>query len=221
LQVPSLVDVLYADIRERILTGALPGGSSVTEMDLATQYSVARPTAKASMERLAQEGLLHRASHKTARVPVLGVEDIRDLYYSRAFLEREVVMALAEQRLVPEKARASLRRLRDVETNPPLVEVVNVDVSFHSELVDAIGSPRLNRMYRSLMAEVRLCMAQVQANHLLSPSRIADEHSAILDRIENGDVDGALMHITEHLEQARTRLIAHVGSVAGKPEQRL
>jgi DNA-binding GntR family transcriptional regulator len=152
---------------------------------------------------------------------VLGVEDIRDLYYSRAFLEREVVMALAEQRLVPEKARASLRRLRDVETNPPLVEVVNVDVSFHSELVDAIGSPRLNRMYRSLMAEVRLCMAQVQANHLLSPSRIADEHSAILDRIENGDVDGALMHITEHLEQARTRLIAHVGSVAGKPEQRL
>lgn len=214
LQVPSLVDALYAEIRERILTGAVPAGSPVTEMDLATQYSVARPTAKASMERLVQEGLLRRGSHKTARVPIFGPDDLRDLYHVRAYLEREVVMELAAKLFVPEQARKSLQQLRNIESNPSLIEVVNSDMAFHSELVDAIRSPRLNRLYRWLSGEVRLCMAQLQANHLLSPSRIADEHAAIVDCIERGDVDGAVTNVTEHIQRACSRLVAHVESVA-------
>jgi DNA-binding GntR family transcriptional regulator len=214
LQVPSLVDALYAEIRERILTGAVPAGTPVTEMDLATQYSVARPTAKASMERLVLEGLLHRGSHKTARVPVLGAGDLRDLYHTRGLLEREVVMELAAQGLVPEQARKSLASLRD-SSSPSLTEVVNLDMAFHTELVSAIGSPRLNRLYRFLAGEVRLSMAQLQANHLLSASRIASEHAAILECIERGDVDAAVASVTRHIEQASARLIAHVEAVDG------
>lgn len=213
LEVPSLVDALYVELRERILTGALPGGTGVTEMDLATQYSVARPTAKASMERLVHEGLLRRGSHKTAKVPVLDTDDILDLYRTRTYLEREVMRALAEQRLVPDAAHRSVQELYDLEADSPLTDVVNVDVAFHSALVDALGSPRMNRLYRSLTAEVRLCMAQVQTHHLLAPRRIADEHAAILDRIEHGDVEGVLTHIAEHLEAACTRLIKHIESI--------
>jgi DNA-binding GntR family transcriptional regulator len=221
LQVPSLVDALYAEIRERILTGEVPAGTPVTEMDLATQYSVARPTAKASMERLVLEGLLHRGSHKTARVPILGADDLRDLYHTRGLLEREVVMELAAQGLVPEQARKSLEQLRDSSGSsgsagssgssaPSVVEVVNLDMAFHSELVGAIRSPRLSRLYRFLAGEVRLSMAQLQANHLLSASRIAQEHAAILACIERGDVDGAVASVTQHIEQACARLVAYV-----------
>jgi DNA-binding GntR family transcriptional regulator len=212
LQVPSLVDALYAEIRERILTGAVPAGTPVTEMDLATQYSVARPTAKASMERLVLEGLLHRGSHKTARVPILGADDLRDLYHTRGLLEREVVMELAAKRLVPEQARKSLEQLRD-SSSPSVTEVVNLDMAFHSELVGAIQSPRLNRLYRFLAGEVRLSMAQLQANHLLSSGRIASEHAAILECIARQDVDGAAASVTKHIEQASARLIAHVEAV--------
>ena len=215
LQVPSLVDALYAEIRERILTGEVPAGTPVTEMDLATQYSVARPTAKASMERLVLEGLLHRGSHKTARVPILGADDLRDLYHTRGLLEREVVMELAAQGLVPEQARKSLEQLRDSSgfagsSAPSVVEVVNLDMAFHSELVGAIRSPRLSRLYRFLAGEVRLSMAQLQANHLLSASRIASEHAAILECIEREDVDGAVASVTQHIEQACARLVAYV-----------
>ncbi len=212
LQVPSLVDALYAEIRERILTGEVPAGTPVTEMDLATQYSVARPTAKASMERLILEGLLHRGSHKTARVPVLDADDLRDLYHTRGLLEREVVMELAAQGLVPEQARKSLDQLRDASgpSGPSVTEVVNLDMAFHSELVGAIHSPRLNRLYRFLAGEVRLSMAQLQANHLLSASRIASEHAAILECIERADVAGAAASVTRHIEQASARLIAYV-----------
>jgi DNA-binding GntR family transcriptional regulator len=214
LEVPSLVDALYEDLRERILSGVLPAGTAVTEMDLAAQYSVARPTAKASMERLVHDGLLRRGSHKTARVPLLGTDDILDLYRTRSYLEREVTIVLTEKQLVPDAARRSVQQMYDMGADPPLMGVVNIDVAFHSALVDALGSPRMNRLFRSLVAEVRLSMAQVQAHHLLQPLRIADEHSAILDRIEHGDVEGAVTEITAHLERACARLISHVESIA-------
>jgi DNA-binding GntR family transcriptional regulator len=179
-------------------------------MELARKYSVARPTAKSAMERLVHEGLLQRSSNKTARVPVLTAADIRDLYFSRTFLEREVMSTLAGKRLVPAAARQSVQALRDVAADAVVTEIVGLDIAFHRALFDAIGSKRLNRLYESLMGEVHLCMAQVQANHLLSPERIADEHSAILDAIEAGAKQRAAKEITEHLDRACVRLISHI-----------
>jgi len=212
LQVPSLVDALYTATRERILTGDLAAGSALTEMQLAQEYSVARPTAKSAMERLIHDGLLRRNTNKTARVPLLTEADIRDLYFSRAFLEREVSATLAAKRLVPPAAWKYVEALRNAAKNPVLTEVVTIDVDFHRSLFDAIGSSRLNRLYDSLMGEVRLCMAQVQANQLLPPERIADEHAAILSAIEAGNSRRATKEITGHLERACARLVSHVQS---------
>jgi DNA-binding GntR family transcriptional regulator len=210
LQVPSLVDAVYAAVRGKILNGELPGGSPLTELDLASAYSVARPTAKAALERLVHDGLLRRSSNKTARVPVLESDDIRDLYFSRTFLEREVMVTLADRRYVPDAARATVQELHEAASTTDVPLVVGVDVAFHTALFDAIGSPRLNRLYQSLMGEVHLCMAQVQSHHLLSPHRIADEHRSILDAIEGGETRRAADEITSHLARACRRLVAYV-----------
>lgn len=217
LQVSSLVEVLSAAMRERILSGEIPGGAAITELDVAASYSVARPTAKSAIERLVHEGLLRRASNKTARVPVLTADDIRDLYFSRAFLEREVMVALAARRHMPEAARASVRALRDAASEPVVATVVSIDIAFHRALFDGVGSTRLNRLYESLMGEMHLCMAQVQANGLLSPERIAAEHEAILDAIEAGARRRAADEITDHLSRACQRLLSHVGEAEPIP----
>jgi len=191
----------------------------LTEMDLAGQYSVARPTAKSAVERLVHDGLLRRSSKKTARVPLLTADDIRDLYFSRAFLEREVMATLAARRFVPTAARQYVEALRDAAQKPVIAEVVRIDTSFHRALLDALHSVRLNRLYESLMGEVHLCMAQVQAAHLLSPVRIAEEHAAILDAIEAGDPERATKELTDHLDRACARLTGHIrGMTNGQSE---
>lgn len=207
LHVPSLVDAVYEAVRKWILTGEMQGGHPVTEMDLAQRFSVARPTAKAAVERLVHEGLLRRATNKTARVPLLVTEDIRDLYGTRAFLERGVVATLAAKRLVPDSARKSLEDLRAATRDPVLPKVVGLDIAFHRALVEALESPRLTRLYVSLMGEAHLCMAQVQSHHLLHISRIAEEHAAILSAIEHGDVNRATDEVDSHLERACNRLV--------------
>ena len=41
----SLTDALYESVRKRIVNGEIPQGEKLTEVRLATEYNVARPTA--------------------------------------------------------------------------------------------------------------------------------------------------------------------------------
>lgn len=228
LSVPSLVDALHQEIRQEILSGALAGGQPLTEILIATRYSVARPTAKAALERLVHDGLLTRETNKTAHVPLLSTDDIRDLYYSRRVLERELVIELCKRKAVPDAARDALRQLEDLgrrgrrEASEPAA-VVAADVAFHQALVTAVGSPRLSRLYSVLMGEVQLCMAQEQAHHLLEPARIADEHEELLAAIAAGNARVAAKLIDEHIETGCQELLDYFGrdgdAPAGEPRQ--
>lgn len=219
LVVPSVVDVLYKTLRNEILQGGIPGGSLLTELAVASQYGVARPTAKAALERLIQEGLLRRGTHKSARVPLLTERDVRDLYESRTFFERQVLRLLIRQRAeVPEPTRLAHTRMTEVADHgeESLLNFVKADVEFHCGLVDALASDRTSRMYRQLMGETQLCMAQVQFQHLLDPHVIIDEHKQVLAAIDEGDTDRAVMCIEAHLQNACQHLLERLDTNDGR-----
>ena len=95
LSVTRLPDAVYDALRESIVDGRDAPGTAVTEQAIADRFGVARPTAKAALERLVAEGLLRRAAHKSARVPELNRDDIVDLYANRATLEVSALAGLA------------------------------------------------------------------------------------------------------------------------------
>ncbi|MFG1997740.1 GntR family transcriptional regulator [Spirillospora sp. NPDC048911] len=209
LQARSLVDALVGELRERMLDGRLPGGTVLTETEVAGEYEVARPTAKAAIERLVSEGLLRRGAHRSARVPVFDAADVADLYFSRTLLERQVMRELAQQKLVPAAALQAQAEIRVLgEPGGSSTAIVEPDVRFHRSLVAALGSPRLSRVHDSIMAEMRLCMAQVQAYELLRITEIADEHQAVLDAIAAGAPGRADEALAFHLTRARHQLLA-------------
>src|SRR5437879_3222000 len=99
LRVTSTTDALVAELRERILGGELRPGEPIPEIALADKYHVARPTVRAALQSLVSRGLLVREHGKSARVPVLTVEDVDDLFFMREPLEAQVVTMLAERGL--------------------------------------------------------------------------------------------------------------------------
>lgn len=206
VQTLSIVDAVSQDLREKLFSGELVGDAQLTESDVATLYGVARPTAKAAIEKLVSEGLLSRGTHKTARVPSLGPDDVKDLYFSRILLESEVVRRVASKQTLPAGVADSHRDLLAVGSKSSLA-VVEPVVEFHFALVRSLGSARINRIFDSLMSEMRLCMAQMQARKLLVPHCIADEHEAIIAAIAAGDVEGAVTAMVDHLNQAQHRLL--------------
>lgn len=201
----SIVDAVTEDLRRSLFAGELAEGAMLTEAGISERYAVARPTAKAAIEKLVAEGLLHRGAHRTARVPVVGVADVVDLYRTRALLESEAVRHLAGQRRVPDDAAVANREVRAVG-DVSSIEIVGADMRFHTALIDGLGSPRVSRAYRSLVAEVRLCMSQVQGRHLISARLIAQDHDVILGRIADGDGEGAAGALGGHLTRSSDRL---------------
>lgn len=210
----SIVEAVASDLRLRIFSGDLDSSHALTETDVASSYEVARPTAKAAIERLVSEGLLVRGTHKTARVVDLGPESVRDIYLARAYLESEVLRRLAVGRTVPTGAVQANRDIAALTTGAPM-DVVEPDMRFHTSLIDAVGNDRVSRMYSSLVAEVRLCMTRVQSLHLLDTALIQAEHQRLLELIEAGRGDDAARLLDEHLGRARERLVGAMGGEAG------
>lgn len=204
----SLTDALYESIRKRIVNGEIPQGEKLTEVRLATEYNVARPTAKAALERLTALGLLRRTAHKTAVVPVLDEAEIRDLFFSRMTIEKAAVSTLAATGLVPADAARAQVAIEYAARDRLFENQVEADIAFHTALVAAVGSRRLTRMHELIIGEVQLTMGQYQAHRKAAPTTVAEEHAAILKSIEEGAPDAAAEHLAYHLEQAQGRLLS-------------
>jgi DNA-binding GntR family transcriptional regulator len=210
----SIVEAVASDLRQRIFSGELGSAHALTETEVASSYEVARPTAKAAIEKLVAEGLLVRGTHKTARVADLGPDSVRDIYLARAYLESEVLRRLAAGHTVPAGAVQANRDIAALTSGAPL-DVVEPDMRFHTSLIDAVGNERISRMYSSLVAEVRLCMTRVQSLHLLDTGLIQAEHQKLLELIEAGQGEEAAQLLDRHLGRARERLVAAMGGEAG------
>lgn len=205
--VMSVVDAVVDDLKTLVLTGELAPGTALTEVDVADRYEVARATAKAAIERLVGEKVLSRKTHKTARVVTLDADDIRDVYRTRAYLESEVLRRLAARRFVPDQARVANAEIAALWAGGSY-DIVDADMAFHTSLVGSLDSPRTSAIYETLAFEVKLCMAQLQGTHRLSPEIIVAEHARILELIEAGDADGVAAMLDEHLARARELLAA-------------
>ena len=213
VRVVSVVDAIAENLRDAVLDGSLSPGTALTETDVAGRYDVARPTAKAAIEKLVADMILERGNHKTARVRTLGPDDVRDIYLTRALIESEVLRQLAVTRQVPSGTREANDRIRAVGDGS--FAVVKPDMEFHAALINGLGSDRTNRLYRSLTAEVTLCMAQVQGHHLLDTRLIVAEHDGLLRYVAAGDGAGAAELLHVHLGRARERLVASLGGTPG------
>lgn len=213
LQVTGVVDAVADGLRSIVLEGGLAPGSQVTESLVAERFGVARASAKAAIEKLVAEGLLQRTVHRSARVRLLDAEAIRDVYQTRRRIESEAIRDLAASREVPQSAVAANAEIAQ-HRGGSSIDVVDPDMGFHMSLVDGIRSERTSRAYRSLVVEVRLCMAQVQGRRLISADLILDEHARILGHIADGNGDAALALLGEHLGRAERRLIEALGPTA-------
>jgi DNA-binding GntR family transcriptional regulator len=208
LKTTSLTEAVYEALRESIITLRDPPGAALTENGVASRYGVARPTARAAVERLVSEGLLRREAHRAAQVPRLDRTDIEDLYSARLVIEEAAILALAKRGYVPPTAMAAQREIEDFAVRGEDAPFARPDMLFHQALVVGHGSLRLSRMHDLIMGEIQLCMGQLQSHHLLRAKDIMTQHRGLIDAIEARDGELAGFLIRRHIVNARDRLLS-------------
>jgi DNA-binding GntR family transcriptional regulator len=205
LRAVSAQEALVDSLRDRILSGEFVPGAPLSDVELASAYGVARPTLRAAVQELVHEGLMRREPRRRACVPRLTAEDIRDLFYVRVPLELRAVEAVAGRVGILDSAVRAVEGFEALRPESSWRDVVDADVRFHTALVAATGSPRLQRVYASLQAEIRLARAQLRVETV---TMLADEHRRLLTAIVEGPKSAALRAMREHLQQGEADLVA-------------
>lgn len=210
LKAVSVSAALTEALRQRILGGDITPGTPLPEPELAATYGVARPTVRAALQELVGMGLLRREANRSAYVPELSGDDVRDVFLVRRSLECDAVRTLVEQRARPPRAEQAVRKLESFRKNVEWSAIVDSDLEFHRALIEAVGSSRLVRLYAMLLDEIRLSLAQLRPAYE-SPAALAAEHRALLEAIAAGDRAAAISLLDDHLAQAVAALTSGDG----------
>ncbi len=203
--------LLIADqLREAIVSGDLAQGVQVGEAQLAARFGVSRGPLREAMQRLVQEGLLRSVPHRGLFVIELSQADIADIYAARLAVESgalAAIMAQADPGAVARRLDKVVRRMTAAAARGDLAGLGRADLAFHEQLVEASGSPRLQRMAKTLMIETRMCLGTLTDKYR-SPAELANEHARLVEAIGAGDAARAHALLEDHMQDAVVRLSA-------------
>ncbi|MFN2495363.1 MAG: GntR family transcriptional regulator [Pseudonocardiaceae bacterium] len=208
----STAAIIADRLRDAIIRGAFPPGAQLAEVDLASQLGVSRGPLREAMQRLVQEGLLRGERHRGLFVVELGLNDVRDIYVARLAVEQaaaRLVLQRNQGAAVAALTRAQQSLVAAAADGDP-VRLADADQDFHTTLVRLSGSPRLQRMAQTLLAETQMCLSALQATGP-EPQLLVNEHQALLDAVAGGEESHLIALLAEHMADAVARIEAGAG----------
>lgn len=209
VQRSTLTMQVAEQIRNNLLHGHYPPGSQLGEAELAASLGVSRGPIRESLARLVQEGLLHSQPRKGVFVPQLSEEDILDIFYTREALEtaafRRVMATTPRPHSLVRSLHDTADELAHAAENGDWQTVSNLDLHFHSLIIDAAASPRLSRLFTTVLCETRLCL-NLQAHAEPTRHHLPQEHRELAKQVAQGNITTVLASLTQHFEEATTTL---------------
>jgi DNA-binding GntR family transcriptional regulator len=200
-------------LREQILLGRLPPGTSLREQALSQSLGISRTTVRESFRLLAQEGLVSHSPHRGVTVTRLTPNDVLDLYEARIVLERAAVpRAISASAATLGPLAKAVSSFTDAATSKDWLHLTEADFSIHEELVALLESPRLTSFFHGLISELRLALALVDLEHAQIERQVR-EHEDLLALLMARREGEALAALQAHLTAAAARLSAVVGSM--------
>ena len=95
----SLSNMVYRDLKEKILKNKLLPGDKLIEMEIASKLDVSRTPVREALKKLEKDGLVTSFPRKSYIVSKISVKEAKNLYIVRKSLEPLCVELLAEKGL--------------------------------------------------------------------------------------------------------------------------
>jgi DNA-binding GntR family transcriptional regulator len=192
------------ELRDRILTGALPAGSRIDLDAITEEFATSRTPVREALLELSFEGLVHVAPRSGITVIGINSEDVIDSFTILGVLTGQAA-AWAAQRVTPHEL-TSLRDLAaEVAARSGDDSIGEANWRFHQEIHRAAHSPRL-------LAQLRQAARVVPSNFLtLFPDHekhSLDEHDELLEAIADHDSEHARSIAERHVLEAGRSLAA-------------
>lgn len=194
-------------IREGILSGALAPGSLIPQGTLAEQMGISRIPVRDALRQLESEGLVQIPTNRAARVAVVGIEELRELYDLREMIEPYAISRSVPLLSQPMLDRiATLAEMFDARIDSE-EEVLRIDKEFHLLSMSAVPSVRVKRLVQELLnATQQYRRAHWASNSEHSHPPISKDHHELVEALLNRDANRAAEIARRHLRRTRDLL---------------
>ncbi|MBL8700508.1 MAG: GntR family transcriptional regulator [Alphaproteobacteria bacterium] len=200
-------ELVYAYLREQILSGTYAPGQRLTLQGLAAELSTSHMPIREAALRLERDGLLQIAPHRDMRVTPLSPRDAHELFRIRAALE-----ALAARTACEHGAAACVPAMRAANgefaaalARGDLAAMAAANWAFHRSILAAADNLHLAQLLEDLWARCQ----RFRSGYKLIPGRAAAtiaEHDRIIAAMERGDPAAADATTFRHVDAARVDL---------------
>jgi len=188
-EVTSLVERVYNHLLEKIISGAIRYGDTISIKKVASELSVSSMPVREAVKRLEFEGVVTIKPRSACRVRVPSRKMILEVYELREALEGYAVMRARDGRNPPVIARlrsivAAMRQL-SLEPSADVREqrAIDLDRQFHAEIIGLAGNELLNSFSRQLSLHVNMTLMHEKTYHALE-DQWPDMHARIVDCLE-------------------------------------
>jgi DNA-binding GntR family transcriptional regulator len=208
---PTAAERAAAAIRENIFEGKFRPGTALPEAALSQALRVSRNTVREAFRALMGEHLLTYESHKGVAVRGLTVADVHDIYRLRRMFETSAIDLLDSggAKLEPAALLEPVTAGEAAGAAGDWVGAGTANLRFHSALVGAHGSARMEAFFRRLMTEMRLGFLALADPRTFHAPYLA-QNRTIAEMIVGGRYDEARAHLTAYLEAAEAQVAAAV-----------
>ena len=201
----SLTERVTDRIRRAILDGEIELGDALSEDKLASSLGVSRSPVRQALALLEQQGLIDVRPQRGSFVFQPNREDIEKLCEFRRMVEVDALrLAMRHKRVETLDAmKAAAERMEVACREGDRLGDARADDDFHEALLINSGNPYLISAYRLFSGKVAALRSHQSS---MATRRLANaEHFAIIEMLEQGDVQNALDALGAHVMRMAER----------------
>ncbi|MFI6099653.1 GntR family transcriptional regulator [Lentzea sp. NPDC051213] len=191
-------------IRDAILSGELPAGTALKEVELAAQLAVSRGSVREGLVVLEGEGLVVSEWHRGTWVRSLAPEDVDELFTLRTALDVLAMRTAAARGKSFDTIDSVVGEMRHARTD---AERVALDMQFHDAVYAATGHRRLIEAWQAIRSQIHLFLLARIVGDATYQDIVVPEHANLAAILRSGDVERAGQAAEEHLRGSYTKLV--------------
>jgi DNA-binding GntR family transcriptional regulator len=201
------------EIEEAILSGQFKPRERLIETDLISRYGVSRTVIREALKRLEAKGLIRTTPYRGAIVADLTIEEIEEIYFVRAELEK-IAARLVIKHITPTEIQHLKKLSKEVEKNlrEKTHQMIEEDSQFHRMIFKACRNDYLYGMIDYLRTKAHI----VRFNAWSLPHRIEQsivEHREMIKAIENRNLPQLEKLIVNHLTFSKDSYMSQLKGV--------
>lgn len=201
----SAAELAYREVKELILSGALPGGELISEGEIAARMGSSRTPVREAFLRLEAEGWMRLYPKRGALIVPVADGEAEHVVDARLLVEAHAVEALAGNPRARDALvvvlRENLTQQRDLVASGDVAQFSALDADFHRALVRAGGNPLLETFYDGLRERQRRMTTHSLARDPEQISKIIEDHAHLADLVEAGDAEGFASAVGRHMRE--------------------